>query len=638
MRRGVRRVGAWCRTAIVFGLISLVAPLSSHAAQLGTPAPEIPCSESLQDDAVTRTRTLTVDCVSDRPIMVPVGWTLDGQDHVVFPVNSATGLLTDPIVHSTVGSSTIRRLVIDGERLSPACVEAGRPGVQMSGKVTVERVTIRNLGEPGANGCGSAFVAGTGTSEQTDIRILESLVENIGATAFLIAPGVTAEIVDSRVNRAMFGLNAFGPNTEVLMQNSEIAGTRLGVRVAEGTTATITENGIDQSAISAVVVVDAGTRATISRNVIAGSEGDGIATVLGGYAELSANELTDVADSAMVFSGTGSGGTAIANRIIGAGNAGLHAEDHATVVFTDNEVQDVERIPVLITGGAVATVEGNQLTGGMVGIAALEAGTEAEISGNTVIDAMTAGINLEEASGAVSGNTIQGGRFGIVAQGVTQVTITENDIARAATVAISIEDGANAEVVGNTILNEALGIMVQAGAQAMTAENRISGGTAGIVISEATSKATIIGNRVEGPALDGIVVENMATAAITSNVVEEAGATGILVRTQGQADVTGNTVHGDPNRSVDGLFGPFGIRFGTSGGGSVTENEISGYRSEQPASIACAVAIELLAGDVKVGENVFLPSANSATLCEGVPPDEWAMPAANGTPSPSPAA
>jgi parallel beta-helix repeat protein len=282
---------------------------------------------------------------------------------------------------------------------------------------------------------------------------------------------------------------------------------------------------------------------------------------------------------------------------------------------------------------------------------------------NAIGDPGDAGIIVTGAAVEMRRNIItNSGADGIAlgAQG-TSGTIDDNTIRNAGRAGISLEDSAMAAVTSNEIIDSALGMTAITGSSVeITDENRISGGQAGIVISDAGTRATIAGNAIDHPAKDGIYVQRGATATIKENAITDSAGSaitladshgaierntihaplvnGILVRGSDGVDVIGNTVYGPGTTSIDAFFGPFGIHYATDAGGAVRGNTISNYRSEQPASVACAIAIGLLAGQVEVGENAFPPPGNTSNVCDGVAPEEWGLKKPVATPVGTPAA
>jgi hypothetical protein len=238
-------------------------------------------------------------------------------------------------------------------------------------------------------------------------------------------------------------------------------------------------------------------------------------------------------------------------------------------------------------------------------------------------------------------------------------TITDNRVRNPDYQGISIEDAAKATLTGND-LREAgsFGILVSSSAAAqITDGNRITGGIAGILVSDPGTSVTIDGTQIMSPIKEGIYVQSGAEATVSnnaitdsggggitasqpetrgqihSNVIENAAVSGILVQNQAEANVIGNIVHGPGRESVDSLFGPVGIRYATGANGEIRENSNSGYLSDQPASIACAIAIDFDARQVEVGQNTFPSPGNASDLCNGTPSEAWTVPRPRATPA-----
>jgi hypothetical protein len=109
-----------------------------------------------------------------------------------------------------------------------------------------------------------------------------------------------------------------------------------------------------------------------------------------------------------------------------------------------------------------------------------------------------------------------------------------------------------------------------------------------------------------------------------------------LVRDRAEADAIENVVRGPGSQSGESLFGPFGIRYASGADGAIRENLISGYLSDQPGSSACAIAIDLDAGDMHHGPNTFPSPGNASNVCIGTPPEGWSIPKPRATPAATP--
>ena len=239
------------------------------------------------------------------------------------------------------------------------------------------------------------------------------------------------------------------------------------------------------------------------------------------------------------------------------------------------------------------------------------------VSGTTVLNPGDDGIVVTGAQAVVRDNTITDASGNGIAFGApgTSGTIAGNTIRNAGYAGISIEEAAVVSVTGNTVVDpKQFGVIALTGASVdVTNQNRLVGGVAGIVVADPQTSATIGGNEIASSAKDGIYIQNGAEAAIANNtiidssgsgitvsqpgtrgtirgnVIEDVAVSAILVRDRAEADVTGNVVHGPKSRSLDSLFGPFGIRYANGADGEIRENSISDYLSEQPGSMACGI-------------------------------------------------
>jgi hypothetical protein len=286
------------------------------------------------------------------------------------------------------------------------------------------------------------------------------------------------------------------------------------------------------------------------------------------------------------------------------------------------------------------------------------------VIGSTIQNPGNDGIIVLGRGVTVSGTTISNaGGSGIVVGGSgASGTLTENTIQNPDDQGISIEDSAKATLTGNDVIEAgSFGILVSSSAAAqITDGNRVTGGIAGILVSDPGTSVTVDGNEIVSPIKEGIYVQSGAEATVANNaitdsggggitasqpgtrgqirgnVIETAAVSGILVQNQANANVIGNSVHGPGRESVDSLFGPVGIRFSAGADGEIRENSISGYLSDQPASIACAIAIDFDARDVAIGPNTFPSPGNASDLCKGTPSEAWTVSRPAATPAATP--
>jgi hypothetical protein len=290
----------------------------------------------------------------------------------------------------------------------------------------------------------------------------------------------------------------------------------------------------------------------------------------------------------------------------------------AEVIVSNNTIENPGDDGIVVTGAAVKVRENSITDAGGNGIAFGSQGTSGTIAGNTIRNAGYAGISVEEmATADITNNAvIDSQQFGLIA--LTSATVR------------------------------------------VTSQNQIVGGIAGVVVSDPGTSASIDGNKIMNPAKDAIYVQNGAEATVSNNAITNSGGSGItvsqpgtrgtirdnvivtaavsaiLVRDRAEADAIGNIVRGPGTESAESLFGPFGIRYAAGASGEIRENTISGYLSDEPASSACGIAIDLDAGDVRQGSNTFSEPGNTSNVCIGTPPEGWNIPRPRATPAATP--
>ena len=81
--------------------------------------------------------TLNADCATDTPIVVPNGYTLDGNGHTITAVDRPRGAFNGAVVENDGAAMNVKNLKIDGDSTarttaspsstaSPSCTRAGR--------------------------------------------------------------------------------------------------------------------------------------------------------------------------------------------------------------------------------------------------------------------------------------------------------------------------------------------------------------------------------------------------------------------------------------------------------------------------------------------------------------------------------
>lgn len=365
-------------------------PAAAATAPPVTEADLPPCGERLAIDRAARTQTLTGACVTDEPIEIPEGWTLDGQGHTIWAVDSpgrqrlASGM---GVLVAAGGAVTVRHVTIDGSRLRLGCdgstALAGILLDQAGGEIA--DVQLLSLSRGAGRSCTSGLVIAGAATESVTVRNLT--IDRPGAVGIHVR-GAAARI-----------------------SGSTVTGAESAIRVDSGATVTLVENAVAAST-TGLLVDGAGTHGVLSGNTITNAE--------------AAIEISD-------------GATAIVtdNTVAGA----------ETPILTDNTAVGGAVGGIGLSRGATASVIGNRVRAGF-GISVSGAGTEGDIRDNEISG--NYGVYLSEATATVRGNAVEAQAVGVLVEAGT-ATIKGNIVATAGDGIMVVIDEAAAEVVGNTV-------------------------------------------------------------------------------------------------------------------------------------------------------------------------------------------
>ncbi|MFN8592533.1 MAG: right-handed parallel beta-helix repeat-containing protein [Thermomicrobiales bacterium] len=379
-----------------------------HARQAATPVGSLPCAQAWVDDPVSHARTLSVDCVTDRPITIPEGWDFDGSGHLIRVIDPARGLFRGGVLETHGGTTTVRDVTIDGSGLTAGCsreaVVAGVFFLETGG--SIEQVAITDVRRGVGDRCGYGMIL-SGPPVAV-VRLVDATIRRPGDAGAVITSG----------------------RAEVSGVTIEDAGEDGIIVCCDGTTGTITDSRIVRPGNAGISVEDGGT-ATIRDSIIEQPGAIGVIAMAGATVEVS---------ESTVFSG---------------GLAGVVASDAGTGVTIAGATFDGQtRDGVYVQLGAAATVSDNTLTlAGGNGITLSATTGTGRVSGNRVLDAVV-GIVIRDgaANAAVSDNLVRGGETGIrVAGPSTEARVTGNTIEATTVTGLAVENGARAEATENVI-------------------------------------------------------------------------------------------------------------------------------------------------------------------------------------------
>jgi parallel beta-helix repeat protein len=168
----------------------------------------------------------------------------------------------------------------------------------------------------------------------------------------------------------------------------------------------------------------------------------------------------------------------------------------------------------------------------------------ATLTANTVAGSALSGIAVQDGSEAVvSNNTVRDNRgVGIYIIIGSTATVTANTVMGSVVGGIAVQNRSEAIVVANIVRNNrGIGILVQDLSEAIVMNNEVrDNGLVGIFIV-AGSRATLTSNSVTGSTLNGIVVQDRSAAILTNNIVRDNRGLGIFIDAS-LATISGGTI------------------------------------------------------------------------------------------------
>jgi CSLREA domain-containing protein len=438
-------------------------------------------------------------------------------------------------------------------------------------------------------------------------------------------------------------------HSKVKVVGLAIAGAQTAIRLANAPSAELRGNWLGVALDGAIVgngvgvLVDSGSNGSFvggegakHGNVIAGNAGDGVdvhggneVKVLGNYfgvapdgATLAANGGDDV--EVVSIGGSGPVNTSIGARVSGSAAASPLCDGGCNVISG----AATDAVDLQGDGGPEAPAEGTAILGNYIGLDAMgasavpNAGVDVRVgvAANTAIggpsngeeNRINGGIAAVLAGPAAAGLAVRGNLIGLDAAGAQPLDPPADGILvdSAALPAPSAE----AVIARNQIAVEDGVAIGQRGQGAWILDNRIHGSHVGIETAESTAFLgnVIEGNRIEGPAANGILVENDFNE-IAGNEVLGAGAAGI--RLDGAAlpfGLSGNLIGGDSAAEENTIDG--------SGGAAIeianletTDNEVARNRGAGNAGLFIDLIAASPATELGPNRGIEPPAISSAT-------------------------
>lgn len=233
-----------------------------------------PCSFSLEAGRLA----LVADCTTDTTLLIPDGYTFDGQGHTLTAVDPPGGGFTGAVIRNRGGTARVRNVTVTTSGLMDSCSSGAAMlrGIQLEGASgEVVDSVVSGLGKGPTSGCQEGFgievrnddasrgpfrvdvlrnrvsdfqkigILATGAVE---VNIADNTVEGGGAVSHIarngiqVSNGVTARVTGNRVSgNAYTGASATG--TGVLLKVDPGAPLVAGL-VVEGNTLTDNDIGI----------------------------------------------------------------------------------------------------------------------------------------------------------------------------------------------------------------------------------------------------------------------------------------------------------------------------------------------------------------------------------------------------------
>ena len=296
------------------------------------------------------------------------------------------------------------------------------------------------------------------------------------------------------------------------------------------------------------------------------------------------NVIAGAASNGIDLEGDGGVETEAALTSVAGNYIGLSADGTAAVPNTGAGVRVGEAAHTIVGGPSGG--EANRVSGGGVGILAGPAAPNLSIRGNLI------GVD-------VTGSILAPPDDGIV---VNSAELPSPSL--------------EAEIVGNEIAMEDGVAILQRGEGAWILGNEIFGSQVGIKTSESTERGNVVeGNLIEGPAANGILVENNFNE-IVGNEILGAGAAGIWIQgSPFKFGVSGNRIGGDAPVDENFIDGSGGAAIEISNP-EATNNEVA--RNQGIGNAGLFIDLVAVSPSTEVGPNrgIEPPTFSTATEAE----------------------
>ncbi|MBI3962661.1 MAG: right-handed parallel beta-helix repeat-containing protein [Deinococcus sp.] len=493
--------------------------------------------------------------------------------------------LADPGTQAVLAQNTI---VLS--RLSAVLVRQGARGV-LSGNILAD-----NASDPAS----AALLVTSGAT----ISASENLVDRGRLGIMASDAGTTIELRGNTVRRQQLaGVTITASAQGTLLANFLLDNTT-AVQVRHGAQARLEDNVITSNQ-AGIMVADATSSAQLQGNQLREQRQVGLLVTSSATIEARDNQFQD--NGSQITPGEGAAVGSSGAQLILEGNTfsrgtqGISLRDQGTTARVRENTFAYQLGPaVLVASGALATLEGNQISGagaapeGTDGALVVLAGQlisqgdrlsgneqgitvsqqgNALLQGTSIADSAQHGIVVEEsgtttlrqvqlsanqcglaasgpgAQATIEASTLTANRTaGVCAMAQASVTLRSSTVQNNSLAGVSISSGAQVTVTGSTLAHNGSGLLADNG-QLTAGENIISGNSTGVVLQNGAS-ATLSGNTITANHQDGVNARELVSAVLSQNVISDNGASGIAVTGSHLVTITGNTLAGNAGSAL----------------------------------------------------------------------------------------
>lgn len=183
------------------------------------------------------TMALVADCTTDHTVVIPDGFTLDGNHHSIAAVDPTSGHFLGAVIQNAGTSASVTNLTVTSSNLATACdlFPNSLAGIRLdgaTGSITDNTVTGIQQGSDG-DGCqeGDAIEVRNTAAGTPSVTVTGNTVTSYQKTGVLVNGPVSAVVTGNTIT-------GYGPSV-LIAQN--------GIQVSRGATAQVTGNAISDN-------------------------------------------------------------------------------------------------------------------------------------------------------------------------------------------------------------------------------------------------------------------------------------------------------------------------------------------------------------------------------------------------------